>query len=405
MFFESGVTVVNSLGSCMYYNYRIKNICCKTHKSCNPENFLIFFFFSSSYLWFPSFSHSVLPTHFLTQGITLNQMILAKISLFFGQICILFLLSSFKAKLAWRLALICQILYVFLVVRIYSPLQLYFASMLSGFALYFFFVFYNIVHFEETPKEKRGHSSALMFNLPTLISVVAPFLAGYILTLKQNLFWILTGVFFSLAFYFAGKQQNFDLKYDLRRGLKEIKATRWLIFIEGVWEALPFGIIPIFTLYFIKTPLEYGAYLTYLSLIGIIANQLLGGLTDKFQKRSVFLYPISIAMIAYTFFFPSATKNIYLWAFATGSISFLLPAFWNISTALVVDSHPNLKVAIPARELMLAIGRMLGLLLAFLSFIFEPAPHYIFYALGGILTLYPAVLFWNSKISRKYQYL
>lgn len=367
--------------------------------------FLNLFLLYSSYLWFTNFGHSVLPTHFLAQGLSLNQMMLAKLILFLAQTSVLLLITSFSSKLSWRLAVICQILYVFLIIKIYSPLQLYFASALSGFALYFFFVFYNIAHFEETPKEKRGFSSALMFNLPTFISIVAPLFAGFILSHYQNLFWILTGVFFLLALFFVGRQQNFELEYNLSDGLKEIKATRWLIFIEGVWEALPFGIIPIFTLYFIKTPFEYGAYLTFLSFIGIIANQLLGGLTDKVQKRSIFLYPITLAMVILTLFFSSATKNIYLWTGVTGSLSFLLPVFWNISTALVVDIHSDLKVAIPARELMLAIGRVLGLCLAFLSFIFEPIPHFIFYILAGVLALYPMILFWNSKILKRHQYL
>ncbi|OGK13183.1 hypothetical protein A3C98_00615 [Candidatus Roizmanbacteria bacterium RIFCSPHIGHO2_02_FULL_37_15] len=369
------------------------------------KKFLNLFFLYSAYLWFTSFSQSVLPTHFLAQGLSLSQMMLAKIILFLAQTLILFKLTVFRSKLAWKLAIICQILFIFLVIKIYSPLQLYLASALSGLALYFFYVFYNIAHFEETPKEKRGYSSALMFSLPTFISIVGPILAGFILFRNQNFFWILSGVFFILAFNSAGKQPNFQLEYNLVSGLKEIKATRLLILIEGVWEALPIGLVPIFTLYFIKTPLEYGIYLTYLSLIGIVANLLLGGLTDRVQKRAIFLYPLTIAMLIITLFFTSATGSIYRWAIVTGSLSFLLPIFWNVSTALVVDSHPNLKIAIPARELMLALGRSLGLFLLFLSFIFEPVPYYIFYVLAGVLALYPLILFWNSKVVKRFRYL
>ena len=128
-------------------------------------------------------------------------------------------------------------------------------------------------------------------------------------------------------------------------------------------------------------------------------------MTDKLQKRAIFLYPITMGLAIVTLLFPLATQDLKLWTILVTAVTFLIPLFWNLSFAIVIDSHPNLDLAIPGREIALALGRMLGLFLAFLSFSFEKTPKYIFVVLGLVMLLYPLNLFWNTKIKKTYQYL
>ncbi|MDP1845739.1 MAG: MFS transporter [Candidatus Moranbacteria bacterium] len=369
------------------------------------KKFINLFFFYSLYIWFTSFSGSILPTHFLSEGLNLSQMIFGKFLFYIGNIILLLLLTTFRSKRAWRLALFLNFGYILLSIKILSSTQFYAASILSGFALFFFYVFYNIAHFENTPQEKRGYSSALMFSIGPLIGIAAPLASGYLAATNINLLWIFSGIFFLVTLYFINRQEDFSLTYSLKSALREIKATRWFIFLEGIWEAMIFGIIPIFSLFFIKKPLEYGGFLAYLAIVAVLANLILGKLTDKIQKRVVFLYPLTIGMSVLTFLFVFAVKNFLLWAIFTGLLQFLLPLFWNVSTAMVIDSHPNLRLAIPGREFMLAAGRIIGLLIAFISFSIEKIPHNVFFVLGFVMFLYPVILFWNTRISKRYRYL
>jgi len=217
--------------------------------------------------------------------------------------------------------------------------------------------------------------------------------------------WIFSGVFFLLAAYLARRQNNFPVKYEIRPALKEIRATRSFIFLEGIWEAMIFGIIPVYTLFFIKTSLGYGTFLAYLSLTAVLANLILGKFTDKIQKRIIFLYPLTIIIAVITFLFPLATSNIVFWVIITGALQFFVPLFWNISTAMVIDGHPNLELSIPGREIMLTLGRVLGLGLSFLSFYFEKTPFYIFIFLGFVMLIYPLNLYWKTKFKKQYVYL
>lgn len=369
------------------------------------KQFLWLSAFYISFLWFITFSKSVLPTHFLQQGLNLSQIMLGMLLTFVGQIGLILTVKKLSSKTAWRWALISWLVYIILVITIQSPIQFYLASIIGGFSIYLFYVFYNIAHFEKTPQENRGQSSALMFNIPTLISIIAPLLAGFLSQINILFLWIISIFSFLVAFYTVSIQDNFGINFKVRAAMKELKATRILLLIEGVWESLVIGIIPIYTLYFIKTPLFYGVFLSYFSLVSILANFTLGKLTDRLQKRVIFLYPLTIIMALVTFSFPFATQSITLWIVVAGATGFLLPLFWNISTAMIVDTHPDLRVAMPGRELLLGLGRIIGLSFAFLSFSYEKSPFLIFIVLGIILLLYPVTLYWNMYISKRYQYL
>jgi len=361
--------------------------------------------FYTAFLLFGSFSTSILPTYFLGQGLTLNQMMLGKMIYFCGQILLLFGLRNLFAKLSWRLALITSVIYLLLIINLRSLTPFYIGQFINGMTLFFFFVFYNIAHFELTPKDKTGSSSALMFILPSLISICTPIIAGYLAQINMLFIWTISMVLFAICYWFVGFQKDFRLVYSVKESLAEIKATRIFILLEGLWEALPFGIIPIYTLFFIKEPLPFGIYLSYLSVISIIANYCLGTFTDKIQKRIVFLYPITIAMAIMTWLFPIATNSLALWVVLTSILQFLLPIFWSVSTAFVIDAHTDLRKTIPGREIMLAVGRLIGIALTFVSFTFEKQPRYIFLVLGLFMVMYPVILYIRTKVRKSHIYL
>lgn len=360
--------------------------------------------FYASYLWFDSFSKSILPTHFLQQNLSLEQIILGTAVFIGGQLFVLLTLKNLSSRVSWKLALVSIITYILLIINIVTPVQFYIASAFNGFALFFFFMFYNIIHFEKSEQAKVGRNSAIMFSIVPLIGMTAPLLSGALAEVNMNLVWLGSGIFFFLALLQVDKQPNFQVKYKVRDVLNEIKAVRSLLFLEGVWEALVFGVIPVYTLHFIKTPLFYGVFLSYLALLGIIANMSLGKLTDKLQKRVIFLYPLSIILAITTGLMFWGVNNLAFWLVLVGIIKFVLPLFWNITTALVIDTYKNLKKAIPGREIVLAMGRLSGLLLAYASFFIEQ-PSYIFWILAGAMFLYALNLYWKTRVTQKYSFL
>lgn len=164
-----------------------------------------------------------------------------------------------------------------------------------------------------------------------------------------------------------------------------------------------FSIIPIYTLTFLNTPLSYSTFSGYLALAGAGAGLVLGKLTDRRGKRAFLLVPIVGIMTVTTLVFPAANTSFLLWMILTGLLSFIVPIFWNVTTAVTVDTHPNLALVMPGRELCLAIGRTIGLFFAMLSFFYEAKPTYIYPALALALIAYLLYLHFVRSVRKSYQ--
>lgn len=353
--------------------------------------------FNVVFSWTDSFSFSVLNPHFSNEGLSIEQMILGTLFNFIGVCLLMVFVNKISARLSWSLSFIASFLSILLIMRIASPAQFYLASVISGLYIPLFYIAYNIAHYRLTPKHRTGYSSAIMFSIFPIVGLVAPLIAGWLAEINYLYVWIFSGIFFLITFLLTKFQTDFLIKYDLVVGWRAIKSTKIIVFLQGIWEALPFGIIPVFSLHFIKSPLYYGTYIAYLSLMSVIANLVLGHLSDKLKRRLVFLYPITLTMAVATFLFPLVTANLIFWLILTGVIQFLCPLFWNFSASWFVDQQPDHNRSMPIRELVLAIGRIVGLFFAWTSFRFETMPVYIFYFLGSVMLLYPLVLIYNTK--------
>jgi MFS family permease len=371
----------------------------------NPQRryFLNLIVFYSSFAWFKSFSYSVLVPHYDKQGISLQQMVIGDIFYFLIASLFILFVKTIYSRNSWRLALITSIISLFLIINITNVYQFYLASIIAGLTVVFYYIPYNIAHFNLTPKHRTGLSSGIMFSLTPIIGLAAPLIAGLMASFSYLYIWIFSFIFFLLSFFLSFKQYNFKINYQI--SLKSIKPTLIFSFLQALWEPLVFTIIPFFSLFFIKSPLYFGAFISYLSLMSVVANLTLGKLTDKLQKRIVFLYPLTIIMGLVTFLFPLTLTKIIWWVIITGIIQFFTPLFWNLSTSMFVDTTKKIKTGFVTRELVLSIGRLISCVLIAINFYFQPKPTYIFYFLGSVMLLYPIVLFYNTKISKRYNYL
>lgn len=370
----------------------------------SPYTKLLTFYAVNS--WFGAFSTSILPAYYLSQGLTIQTMIFSMFFYFSSQLfLLLFMQRGMSSRLSWKLSLFTFLLFLSLSIKVFSPLQLYIASFFDGMSLIFFFVFYNIAHFKLTPKKSVGGSSALLFNTSALVGIVAPILAGFVITKNSTVFWLISALSFLITYSLIKRQDNFSITIDLKKGILELKKTRIFIFLEGIWEALIFAIIPIYSVHFLKNALDLGIYISYLSIVSVLANYLLGKLSDKVQKRIIFIYPITLALALVTALFPFAVDSLIYWVIATTAVKLIVPLFWSMTLSLVVDTHKDLGSAIPGREFILSLGRLLGVGVCSLSFILESPPKLIFYFLAFVMFLFPTILFWRTKIARSHEYL
>lgn len=357
-------------------------------------NLLVFY---AAYLWFRSFSTSVLGPHFLQQDVSIPQMVLGSFWFFLAGGLLLLLVKKFSSRGAWMLAIVLAFAALLAVISIKNIWLFYLFNFLLGLNSVLFFIPYNIAHFRLTPGHRTSYSAAILFSVYPVIAFIAPLLAGWLAQRSYSYIWFLSGIFFFLVLWLVKFQSQFKFRLNLRQDLSYIKPTLVFIVLEGLWEAVIFGVIPIFTLYFIQTPLYFGTYLSYLALMSILANLFLGRLSDKLRQRLKFLVPATALLGLATLLLPLAVYRLPLWLLLTGAIEFIAPLFWNFSTAFFVDLQPDSARAMPVREWVFSVARTIGLALVFLNFYLEARPTYIFYLLGGIMFVYIWLLFHSRR--------
>lgn len=369
----------------------------------NNQKFKSLIILYAAYAWFGRVSSSIIPAYLLGRGITVDQMFLANALQFLPMLFVLLFIRIPSAKQSWRLAIVSALLAVLSIVNVRYSFQVYLTYIFGGISLALFFVYYNVGHFLYTPKDKTGVSGGVMYAVSPAISIFAPLLAGSLAVTNINNLWIICLLSFGLAYTLTFWQSDFKITYNIRESLNSIRAVRVPIILEGIWESVLFAFIPLTTLRFITNPSTYGQYLAYLSLVGTVAGLLLGHFSDKFGKRSFLLTPIALILSILTIFLIWGSKSLPLWILVTSAIQFMIPIFWNITTALMVDQNLDLKVAFPAREIVLAFGRLLGLAFTYVCIINSQA-NFLLIVLALVILALPLYLYYQSRITKQFAY-
>lgn len=295
------------------------------------------------------------------------------------------MLSSRKS---WGIAAIANFLCLAAVIPYVHSSQLFIMAGLAGLALVYFFVPYNIAFFESSDRTRTAGRSALLFSIPPIIGVAAPVVAGYLISISVWHLWISSFVSLLLVLWISRHSVAFSLPMN---SLKSFSATTRLhpvIFLEGFWEALVITVLPVLSLFYFPKPASYGLYLSYLSIIAAGANLLLGRLSDRIHRRRSILLPISFILLVSTVSLTVGVQSLPMFVLITSVIQFFLPVFWNITTAIFVDSYKTLRQAFPGRELVLATGRLFGILLSYMLYRVNGNTTYIFLALGMSMALF-----------------
>lgn len=354
------------------------------------KQFLNLLIFYAAFLWFRTYASAVLGPYFLERNITLNQMIMANALYFMIGSVWLAVFRTYYSRLSWFLAQVVSIFGIIIAMKT-TTVSLYYLYVIAlGVGSILYFTPYNIAHFRLTPGHRNSFSAAIMFSVIPVISFLAPFIAGFLAQISYRYIWYGSLLFFIITAVLANFQTNFIYKIKFKKDLVYLRATWKLLILQGLWEPIVFGVISVFTLKFIKTPLDFGSFLSYLGLVAILANLFLGHISDQQKNRVKFLAPAAVALGLTTIFLPLAVRSLIPWFIVAGLINFISPLFWNLSTAYFVDLQPEVIKSMPAREWILATSRTVGFLLVYLNFSFV-------YFLGVMMLLYPLVLLYNTK--------
>ncbi len=308
-------------------------------------------------------------------------------------------LPKFKmsAKRAIFWGIIQSALIVIVLLKVWSPYQIILSAIFSGLNVIFFWIPYNTIFFNNSDENKRGTNCGMYYLVTPIIGVTLQPLTGIIAEKFGFQTMFLVGIFtYLIPIILLRFLPDFEWHLDVREEFSKIKFN-WTVFLQGATSRMNYSLIPIFSLFFLKTPRQFGNFFGYLAIIAAVAALLNGYISDRIKNRKLFFY--FFTTLAVISFLPLPfINNIYYWGIFAGISSLcmnLANPFWFTYS---LDYYKDLGVSktMALRELFLNSGYILTLLIAFFVYYFTASTKISFLVVISICCLLPIISYFQK---------
>jgi MFS family permease len=141
-------------------------------------------------------------------------------------------------------------------------------------------------------------------------------------------------------------------------------------------------------------PMEFGSFLSLVTIFSIVATFLTARLSDKQKHRRTFIIG-AVAAFAIAAIFTSQLGGLAWFFIGYGLVSFFSVIFLPLPFALVADNSKSLVDSMLGREFMLGVGRVAGVLVGFLILLYSNLETVLLFQ--GLALLLYIPLFENRK--------
>lgn len=356
------------------------------------KRFLWVFTFYIAYQFAFSFGVAFSNLWFLRNDFSYTQIVSFSLVTFLTPLVVFFLVPFIKLPAFFIISVILSMTNSLLLIRFLHPVQPYVIAVIWGSLMVFFYTGYNILHFGATKRGQTGFSTSLYFLVGPVLGIFTPIIAGLIgkyFGLQTN--YLVGLILYTIPLVLTKQLPSVSLQFSIIERLARIKKIFILIIFQGISETVIFVAIPVFTLFFIDTPLKLGLFTSYLVAVAATTNIILGKVSDKIKNRGVFIYPFSIILSA-SILGLALSKTLALWIMFSTLVSLSITFVWPFMTAIVVDLYSDSKISMIPREFLANLGRLVGTLIIFLSLQLWETPSLGILVLGLFTFLYPIIM-------------
>jgi MFS family permease len=350
--------------------------------------------FYFSYWAAMSFSQALIVFWLSKNGLGFSDIVIFFLITYLVALVGIFLLDKIKMKTkpSFLLGVLLSALSIAVLMHITSIWQVYLSAVIGGFNIIFFWIPYNIVHFKFSHEKRRGLNSGAYFLISPIIGITLQPLAGMVAEKFGFETMFLIGLaMYLLPIFLIKYLPNFDWNLDIR---KEFFSSRfnWSTFFQGFTSRINWALIPIFTLFFIKTPQAFGNFFGYLAVLAAVVSLVNAHFSDKIKSRKLFYYLFS-SLVVVSFLPLAFIHNIYYWVIFAGINSicmYLANPFW---LAFNLDYYKELGVekSMILREVFLDLGYSAILLMALFVFYLTSSPKMSLIIVSLLACLLPIV--------------
>jgi len=305
------------------------------------------------------------------------------------------LLSKIRSKRSLQLGLLFRLISFLLVLKFIVPYQLYLISIVFGIAIELFWIPYNIKFFQFSDSSKHGSMSGTLMFVWLIFNAILPLAAGYVAQqIGIRFIFALGVVVLLLAMLTTSKiKKEFSLAINLRHSLKQLADVKLLFIISGFWRASNWIALPLYTLFFTQSEVEFGGLLALMGVFAAFASLLFAKLSDSTDRVS-FIFP-SVLLAASFCIISGFASSITQWAVTRALVSFFMAIAAPFDIALVLDHSQDIKQGLIGREFLLAIGYVLAGINALLAILLGSIRYALILA-GVIYLLYPLIIKWKK---------
>jgi len=231
----------------------------------------------------------------------------------------------------------------------------------TGFIIFLFWVPYNIRYFVLSHSANRATLAGHLIVVGPILNTFIPVTSAVVMARLGLPFLIAGGaVLAAVLIYKAWRLPHLDFQYDFRDVMRRARGLRFLKFVQGVWESGNMA-IPLYGLTFLKSEMEFGAYLSYLGLVGVVGALIVTRLSDRQARRLKYFFPFVLALAVLTMSLASA-RTLGRWTVLSGLVGVASTLTYPFLFAVVLDRIEDKAGAMIAREFVLNAGRVVGYL-------------------------------------------
>ena len=280
--------------------------------------------------------------------------------------CILFipLVRKLDIVRSMRYGLLLRIAAFAVILKIVWQGQLYIAAVLLGGFVTIFWIPYNTRYLELTENENRAQASAALFALFAVMGATLPVAAGFLVGLYDFQVVLLLSIAALAAGLVASAwlEPAGEMTVDIRRMLRATRRLRGLLLCEGAWQGVFWLAVPLGLIMNLAGAEGYGAFYSFLGLLGGAASLLAGRWSDRKGSRGPIV--VASALAGGTFSVAAAlfTGNLAIWTAFMGLVYFSIYVLFPFTFTVVAERSGSCAEAMTVRELLTNVGRVVGAL-------------------------------------------
>ncbi len=356
----------------------------------NAPLFLSLVFFSVEAL-IASFSVAYL----LSRGVSLMQLLIFSIIIFAIPVLQIPFTKKVRAKVFMPLFFVLRAIAFASIVLLPLNIGILVYAVLYGLQTLWFYIPYNYLFFKNNVKHSNGLSASYMA-ISKSLGIIMPLLGGWIiLKIGYSKFFLAGALLSILSAFIISFLPLPELSINARKGWNALNGIKALLIFEGVFWLGIVVVIPLYTLFFINDPLEFGAFLSYTTFFGVCCALIIGKFMHykNVRRNAAILCSVLlvISIIALSF-----VNNLVAWVVLSSVVIFFSVILSPFFTTVFLKNSKGDASVWAVRDVLLNIGRFIGVGVMILCIYLLDEPKLAIATVGLLFLMYPILLFFKK---------